>query len=211
MSLPRFEPLLTGTTVIPVLVIDDPADAVPVARALVGGGLKALEVTLRTEAALACIEAMAKAVPDALVGAGTLTRPEHFARARDAGASFLVSPGLTDRLAEAARATGLPYLPGVATVTEALLAREHGFLEQKFFPAGIAGGAPALQGFAPLLPDVRFCPTGGVKLGTMKDYLALPNVFAVGGTWLLPADAVKAKDWGAVERLAREAAEASRR
>jgi len=206
VSLPRFEPLLKGTRVVPVLVIEDPAVAVPLAQALVAGGLTALEVTLRTDAALACIEAMARAVPDALVGAGTLTRPEQFAAARDAGARFLVSPGLTGALADSALEAGLPYLPGVATVTESLAARERGFTEQKFFPAAIAGGAPALQGLAPLLPDVRFCPTGGVRPATLRAFLDLPNVFAVGGTWLAPPQALKDRDWAAVERLAREAA-----
>lgn len=206
MTLPLFEPLMTGARIIPVLVLDDPAAAVPLARSLVAGGLRALEVTLRTPKALDCAEAIAAAVPDALVGLGTLTRPEHFAQARDAGARFLVSPGLTGRLAEAARATGLPYLPGIATVTEALTALEHGFREQKFFPAMINGGAPALKGMAPLLPEVRFCPTGGIRAGHVPELLGLPNVFALGGTWLTPPELVAAGRWDEIERLAREAA-----
>jgi 2-dehydro-3-deoxyphosphogluconate aldolase/(4S)-4-hydroxy-2-oxoglutarate aldolase len=206
MPLPFLEPLLSGPRVVPVLVLDDPAEAVPLAQALVAGGLRTLEVTLRTPAALACAEAIAAAVPDALVGLGTLTRPEQFAQARDAGARFLVSPGLTDRLAEAAVATGLPYLPGIATVTEALVAREHGFRELKFFPAMINGGVPALKGMVPLLPDVRFCPTGGVRAEHVREMLSLPNVFALGGTWLTPEEVVKARRWGEVESLARDAA-----
>ncbi|WP_207479264.1 bifunctional 4-hydroxy-2-oxoglutarate aldolase/2-dehydro-3-deoxy-phosphogluconate aldolase [Arenibaculum pallidiluteum] len=206
MTLPRIEPALRGTRVIPVLVLDDPAQAVSIGRALVAGGLPVLEVTLRTPRALACAEAIAAQVPGAIVGLGTLTRPEHFAQARDAGAKFTVSPGLTDRLAQAALASGIPYLPGTATVTEALIALEHGFSELKFFPASVAGGAPALRGMAPLLPDVRFCPTGGVRAEILRDYLSLSNVFAVGGTWLAPAEAVAQGRWDEIERLAREAA-----
>ena len=205
MTLPRLEPSLSGPRIVPVLVLDDPAEAVPLAQALVAGGLTTLEVTLRTPAALACAEAIAAKVPDALVGLGTLIRPEQFAQARDAGARFVVSPGLTERLAEAAKAAGLPYLPGIATVTEALIASEHGFRELKFFPAMLNGGAPALKGMAPLIPEVRFCPTGGIKADNVKEILALPNVFALGGTWLTPADAVKERRWSDIERLAREA------
>ncbi|MGQ9369293.1 bifunctional 4-hydroxy-2-oxoglutarate aldolase/2-dehydro-3-deoxy-phosphogluconate aldolase [Azospirillum sp. ST 5-10] len=209
-ALPRLEPALTGPRVVPVLVLDDPGEAVDLAHALVAGGLRTLEVTLRTPAALACAEAIAAAVPAALVGLGTLTRPEHFAQARDAGARFLVSPGLTDRLAAAALATGLPYLPGIATLSEALIAREHGFVEQKFFPAMLNGGVPALRGMVPLLPDVRFCPTGGIRAEHVGEFLALPNVFALGGTWLTPEALVKERRWGDIERLARAAAEAAR-
>lgn len=206
MPVPLLEPTLSGARVVPVLVLDDVATAVPLAEALVAGGLTTLEVTLRTPKALACAEAIAARVPGALVGLGTLTKPEHFAQARDAGARFLVSPGLTDRLAEAANATGIPYLPGIATVSEALIALEHGFRELKFFPAMLNGGAPALRGMAPLLPEVRFCPTGGLKAENVREILSLPNVFALGGTWLTPADVVKERRWSEVERLAREAA-----
>lgn len=206
MTVPPLEPALSGPRVIPVLVLDDVATAVPLAEALVAGGLTTLEVTLRTPAALTCAEVIAAKVPGALVGLGTLTRPEQFAQARDAGARFLVSPGLTGRLAEAAVAAGLPYLPGIATVTEALIAREHGFHELKFFPAMLNGGAPALRGMVPLLPDVRFCPTGGIKADSVRELLSLPNVFALGGTWLTPADAVRERRWANIENLAREAA-----
>ncbi|AWK89676.1 bifunctional 4-hydroxy-2-oxoglutarate aldolase/2-dehydro-3-deoxy-phosphogluconate aldolase [Azospirillum thermophilum] len=206
MSLPFLEPLLSGPRIVPVLVLDSVETAVPLAQALVAGGLRTLEVTLRTPAALACVEAIAARVPDALVGLGTLTRPEHFAQARDAGARFLVSPGLTGKLAEAALATGLPYLPGIATVSEAMIAWEYGFRELKFFPAMLNGGAPALKGMAPLLPEVRFCPTGGIKAENVQEILSLPNVFALGGTWLTPAEAVKNQRWDEVHRLASQAA-----
>ncbi len=205
MTVPRLEPSLTGARIVPVLVLDNPVEAVPLAEALVAGGLTTLEITLRTPAALACAEAIAAKVPGALVGLGTLIRPEQFAQARDVGARFVVSPGLTDRLAEAAKAAGLPYLPGIATVTEALIAYEHGFRELKFFPAMLNGGAPALRGMAPLLPEIRFCPTGGIKAENVREILGLPNVFALGGTWLTPADAVKERRWADIERLAREA------
>lgn len=206
MPVPLLEPALSGPRIVPVLVLDDVDTAVPLAQALVAGGLRTLEVTLRTPAALACAEAIATKVPDALVGLGTLTRPEQFAQARDAGARFLVSPGLTDRLANAATAAALPYLPGIATVSEALIAWEYGFHELKFFPAMLNGGAPAVRGMAPLLPEVRFCPTGGIKAENVRELLSLPNVFALGGTWLTPADAVRERRWSDIERLAREAA-----
>ncbi len=210
MTHPRLEPSLSGPRIVPVLVLDEPDSAVALAEALVAGGLTTLEVTLRTPAALACAEAIAARVPGALVGLGTLIRPEQFAQARDAGARFVVSPGLTDRLAEAAKAAGLPYLPGIATVTEALIAMEHGFRELKFFPAMLNGGAPALRGMAPLMPEIRFCPTGGIKAENVREILSLPNVFALGGTWLTPADAVKERRWSEIERLAREAAALTR-
>lgn len=203
--LPLVEPLLGGKAVIPVIVVDDAAQAVDLAKALVAGGLRFLEVTMRTPAALACAEAMA-AVPGAIVGLGTLTRPEHFASAKSAGAQFLVSPGLTDAVAEAALHTGLPYLPGIATVAESMRAREWGFFEQKFFPAMINGGIPALKGFAPLLQDVRYCPTGGLKPEHVRDVLGLSNVFALGGTWVAPAELLKAKAWDKITALAAEAA-----
>lgn len=205
MIKPRLEPLLSGVRIVPVLVLDDPAVAVPLAGALVAGGLTALEVTLRTPAALTCAEAIAARVPGALVGLGTLVRPEQFAQARDAGARFVVSPGFTDRLGTAAAAAGLPYLPGIATVSEALRAWEQGFCELKFFPALLNGGAPALRGMAPLLPEVRFCPTGGLTAGDVAGMLSLPNVFALGGSWLAPAAAVRERRWSEIERLARDA------
>ncbi|MFF5482827.1 bifunctional 4-hydroxy-2-oxoglutarate aldolase/2-dehydro-3-deoxy-phosphogluconate aldolase [Streptomyces sp. NPDC012935] len=192
--------------VVPVVVVDDPSDAVPLARALVAGGLPAIEVTLRTPAALESIRAIADAVPDAVVGAGTVITPEQVTRAVTAGARFLVSPGWTDLLLEAMRASGVPYLPGVSTTSEVVALLERGVREMKFFPAEAAGGTAYLKSLNGPLPQARFCPTGGIGPTTAPDYLALPNVGCVGGSWMLPADAVAARDWGRVEALAREAA-----
>ncbi|MFC8091173.1 bifunctional 4-hydroxy-2-oxoglutarate aldolase/2-dehydro-3-deoxy-phosphogluconate aldolase [Streptomyces sp. NPDC057301] len=192
--------------VVPVVVVDDPSDAVPLARALAAGGLPAIEVTLRTPAALEAIRAIADAVPDAVVGAGTVITPEQVTRAVTAGARFLVSPGWTDLLLEAMRASGVPYLPGVSTTSEVVALLERGVREMKFFPAEAAGGTAYLKSLNGPLPQARFCPTGGIGPTTAPDYLALPNVGCVGGSWMLPADAVAARDWGRVEALAREAA-----
>ncbi|MEV5909356.1 bifunctional 4-hydroxy-2-oxoglutarate aldolase/2-dehydro-3-deoxy-phosphogluconate aldolase [Streptomyces chartreusis] len=192
--------------VVPVVVIDDPSDAVPLARALVAGGLPAIEVTLRTPAALEAIGAVAEAVPDAVVGAGTVITPEQVKLAVAAGARFLVSPGWTDLLLAAMRASGVPYLPGVSTTSEVVALLERGVREMKFFPAEAAGGTAYLKSLNGPLPQARFCPTGGIGPATASDYLALPNVGCVGGSWMLPADAIAARDWGRVEALAREAA-----
>ncbi|CAM5611420.1 bifunctional 4-hydroxy-2-oxoglutarate aldolase/2-dehydro-3-deoxy-phosphogluconate aldolase [Streptomyces chartreusis] len=192
--------------VVPVVVIDDPSDAVPLARALVAGGLPAIEVTLRTPAALEAIGAVADAVPDAVVGAGTVITPEQVTLAVTAGARFLVSPGWTDLLLEAMRASGVPYLPGVSTTSEVVALLERGVREMKFFPAEAAGGTAYLKSLNGPLPQARFCPTGGIGPATAPDYLALPNVGCVGGSWMLPEDAVAARDWERVEALAREAA-----
>ena len=192
--------------VVPVVVIDDPTDALPLARALVAGGLPAIEVTLRTPAALDAIRAIADGVPDAVVGAGTIVSPENVTAAADAGARFLVSPGWTPTLLDAMAASGLPYLPGVSTTSEVVALLERGVTEMKFFPAEAAGGTPYLKSLAGPLPQARFCPTGGISATSAPAYLALPNVGCVGGSWMLPPDAVAAKDWARVESLAREAA-----
>ncbi|MEV0095222.1 bifunctional 4-hydroxy-2-oxoglutarate aldolase/2-dehydro-3-deoxy-phosphogluconate aldolase [Streptomyces sp. NPDC050738] len=192
--------------VVPVVVIDDAADAVPLARALVAGGLPAIEVTLRTDAALDAIRAIAAEVPDAVVGAGTVISPANVEAAVGAGARFLVSPGWTDALLSAMRGAGVPFLPGVSTTSEVVALLERGVTEMKFFPAEAAGGVPYLKSLGGPLPQARFCPTGGVGLPSAPSYLALPNVGCVGGTWMLPADAIAARDWGRVESLAREAA-----
>ena len=192
--------------VVPVVVVDDPSDAVPLARALVAGGLRAIEVTLRTPGALDAIRAVADSVPEAVVGAGTVLTPEQVTRSVEAGARFLVSPGWTDSLLDAMRASGVPYLPGVSTASEVLALLERGVRELKFFPAEAAGGTAYLKSLYGPLPQVRFCPTGGIGPGSAPDYLALPNVACVGGSWMLPADAVAARDWARVETLAREAA-----
>jgi len=192
--------------VVPVVVVTDAADAVPLARALVAGGLPAIEVTLRTPVALDAIRAIAAEVPDAVVGAGTVLSPEQVTDSVTAGARFLVSPGWTDVLLDAMRASGVPFLPGVSTTSEVVTLLERGVREMKFFPAQAAGGTAYLKSLAGPLPLARFCPTGGIGPGSAPEYLALPNVRCVGGTWMLPDDALAAKDWGRVERLAREAA-----
>lgn len=188
--------------VIPVLTITDPAHAVPLAQALVAGGLPVLEVTLRTPAALAAITAMATQVPGAIVGAGTLTRPEDFRQVADAGAQFAVSPGLTPALIEAAAACGLPFLPGVMTPSEVLYARAAGFTELKLFPAVPAGGIGMLKALAGPFPELAFCPTGGIEARTLADFLALPTVLCVGGSWVAPVDAVARGDWDRITALA---------
>ncbi|MEU5240148.1 bifunctional 4-hydroxy-2-oxoglutarate aldolase/2-dehydro-3-deoxy-phosphogluconate aldolase [Streptomyces lydicus] len=193
--------------VIPVVVLDDAADAVPLARALVAGGLPAIEVTLRTPAAPTAIRAIAEEVPEAVVGAGTVLTPEHVDAAGAAGARFLVSPGWSPRLLRAMRVCGLPFLPGVSTASEVVTLLDEGVTELKFFPAEAAGGTAYLKSLAAPLPQARFCPTGGIGLASAPAYLALPNVACVGGTWMLPADALAAKDWDRVRRLAKEAAE----
>jgi len=191
--------------VVPVIVIDELAQAVPLAEALVAGGVRVLEVTLRTPVALAAIRAIAREVPEAIVGAGTLTRPEDFTEARDAGARFGVSPGLIPALVEAARESGLPLLPGVMTPSDVIAARLAGFRELKLFPARQAGGVGMLQALAGPFPDATFCPTGGIAAETAPEFLALPNVACVGGSWLTPKAALTAGDWGAITALARQA------
>jgi len=190
--------------VIPVIVINELAQAVPLAKALVAGGVRVLEVTLRTPVALAAIRVIAREVPEAIVGVGTLTRPEEFTEARDAGACFGVSPGLTPVLIAAARDSGLPLLPGVMTPSDVIAARLAGFRELKLFPAQQAGGIGMLQALAGPFPDVTFCPTGGITAETAPDYLALPNVACVGGSWLTPKAALAAGDWEAVTALVRQ-------
>ena len=191
--------------VVPVLVLDDPAHATPLAEALVAGGLPALEVTLRTPAALDCIRAMAE-VEGGIVGAGTLLTPGDVRAAVDAGARFGVSPGATDRLLDACEAEGLPLLPGAATATEAMALLERGYDMLKFFPAEASGGAAAVKAIGAPIPQVAFCPTGGVSPSNKSDYLSLPNVVCVGGSWVAPADRMAAGDWDAITALAREAA-----
>jgi 2-dehydro-3-deoxyphosphogluconate aldolase/(4S)-4-hydroxy-2-oxoglutarate aldolase len=198
--------LLDLAPVIPVVVIDDVATAVPLARALVAGGLPVIEVTLRTPEALEAISRIAAEVPEAVVGAGTVRTSADISASVEAGATFLVSPGTTLALADAMAASGVAYLPGAATATEVMALAERGLRELKFFPAEAAGGVPYLKSLAGPLPDVRFCPTGGIRAATAPDYLALPNVGCVGGTWLTPADAITAGDWRRVEKLAAEAA-----
>ncbi|CAM3672004.1 bifunctional 4-hydroxy-2-oxoglutarate aldolase/2-dehydro-3-deoxy-phosphogluconate aldolase [Nocardioides zeicaulis] len=208
---PSVVPSLSGSVldvvpVMPVVVVDDLAHAVPIARALVAGGLPAIELTLRTPVALDAIAAIAAEVPEILVGAGTIVTPGQAKLALDAGAQFLVSPGATPALLDAMAGTGLPFLPGTATVSEVLAVLEAGFTDMKFFPAEASGGAAWLKSVASPVPDARFCPTGGITAATAPAYLALPNVGCVGGSWLTPADVVGRGDWAEVERRAREAA-----
>lgn len=192
--------------VIPVLTVTDLNAAVPLARALAAGGLRVLEVTMRTPVALAAIEAMRRAVPEAIVGVGTLTRPVDFAGAGRAGAQFGVTPGLTPELAAAARGARFPLLPGVMTPTELIGARALGYDVLKLFPAQQAGGIAMLKALGAPFPDVLFCPTGGITRASAADFLALPNVVCVGGSWLAPAELMAAGDWAAIEALARDAA-----
>ncbi|WP_369270696.1 bifunctional 4-hydroxy-2-oxoglutarate aldolase/2-dehydro-3-deoxy-phosphogluconate aldolase [Streptomyces sp. R11] len=206
MASPLPASVLDLAPVVPVVVIEDASDAVPLARALVTGGLPAIEVTLRTPAALDAIRAMAAEVPEAVVGAGTVITPEQVTASVTAGARFLVSPGWTDVLLEAMRESGVPFLPGVSTTSEVVGLLERGVTEMKFFPAQAAGGTAYLKSLAGPLPQARFCPTGGIGPGNAPEYLSLPNVGCVGGTWMLPADAIAARDWVRVEKLAREAA-----
>lgn len=198
--------LMDLAPVVPVVVVDDPDTAVPLARALVAGGLRVIEVTLRTPTALEAIKRVAAEVPGAVVGAGTVVTPAQAAEAAAAGARFLVSPGCTDSLRAAMTDTGLPFLPGVATASEAMALLEHGITAMKFFPAEAAGGTAYLKSLGGPLPQLRFCPTGGITPLTAPAYLALPNVGCVGGSWLTPAALIEEGDWTAIEKLAAEAA-----
>jgi 2-dehydro-3-deoxyphosphogluconate aldolase/(4S)-4-hydroxy-2-oxoglutarate aldolase len=192
--------------VIPVIVLQRVEDAVPLAKALLAGGVKVLEVTLRTGGALDCIAAIANALPEALVGAGTVRTAADARSARDAGSRFAVSPGYTREVATACRELGLPLLPGVVTASEVMTAQADGYGFLKFFPAQQAGGVAMLKALAGPFPDVAFCPTGGITPESAPQFLALPNVRVCGGSWLTPADAIAQRDWARVERLAREAA-----
>jgi len=202
--------ILQRAPVIPVIVVDELRHAVPLAEALVAGGLSVLEVTLRTAAALPAVEAMRRAVPDALVGAGTITTAAQFAAARDAGAQFGVSPGLTTELAAASGELGQPWLPGIMTPSELLQARALGFSCCKLFPAQQAGGTGMLKAFHAVFPEVRFCPTGGITRENAPGFLALPNVLCVGGSWVAPRDRMAAGDWEGIRQLAQDAASLSR-
>ncbi|RLV08477.1 keto-deoxy-phosphogluconate aldolase [Streptomyces griseocarneus] len=203
---PMTRSVLGLAPVLPVVVLSEVADAVPLARALVAGGLPAVEVTLRTAGALEAIRAVAAEVPEAVVGAGSVLTPGQATAAVGAGARFLVSPGWTERLLETARGTDVPFLPGVSTASEVMALLERGVREMKFFPAEASGGVAFLKSLAGPLPAARFCPTGGIGPDSAPAYLALPNVGCVGGTWMLPADAVASRDWARVTALARAAA-----
>ena len=197
--------VMQDAPVIPVIVLNDVAHAVPMARALVAGGIRMLEVTLRTSQALACIEAIAKQVPEAIVGAGTVRNAADAKAAANAGAKFAVSPGYTPAVGQACRDEGLSLLPGVATGSEIMMAQEDGYTELKFFPAMQAGGPAMLKAWGGPFFDVRFCPTGGVTVQNASEFLSLSNVACVGGSWLVPAEALAKGDWARIEMLAREA------
>jgi len=198
--------LLELSPVMPVVVIDDADDAVPTARALLAGGIGVIELTLRTPAALSAIERVAAEVPDIVIGAGTVTSPGQAKQAADAGAKFLVTPGCTDAVLDACIESGLPFLPGASTVSEAMRLAERGLSALKFFPAEAAGGVGYLKSIAGPLPSLKFCPTGGITVASAPSYLALPNVGCIGGSWLTPKSAITARDFAAIEALAAEAA-----
>jgi 2-dehydro-3-deoxyphosphogluconate aldolase/(4S)-4-hydroxy-2-oxoglutarate aldolase len=202
--------LLVRTPVLPVVTIDDANTAVPLARALLRGGVTAIEITLRTAAGLDAIAQVAKHVPDMLVGAGTILSPVDLQACAIAGAVFAVSPGATPSLYAAARSSSIPLLPGISTTSDIMLGLEHGIEFFKFFPAATSGGAEALKAFSGPFAQLRFCPTGGITLGTARSYLALSNVVCVGGSWLTPTAAIQKRDWETIERLAKEAVTALR-
>lgn len=200
----QIDALCALAPVIPVLTFDSAEEALPIAEALVEGGLPVLEVTLRTPAAMEAIELLAKRLPDARVGAGTIANPAQYRDACNAGASFIVTPGSTVELLEAGIDSEIPLLPGIQTVSELMEGLQRGYQRFKFFPASVSGGPQALKAYAGPFPDVRFCPTGGIRLETASDYLSLGNVMCVGGSWLTPADKVASGDWAGIRDIARE-------
>lgn len=204
----RIDTLLAGVRIMPVVVIEDVAHAVPMASALFKGGLRAIEITLRTPVAIDAVKAIREQVPDMIVGTGTILSPADLHRSAEAGAVFAVSPGLTDPVANAAMdmVEDMPLLPGTATASEVMCALDHGFERLKFFPAEAAGGIPLLKSLGSPLPKARFCPTGGITEQTATDYLSLANVFCVGGSWLTPRTAIMAENWSDIEGRAGKAA-----
>jgi 2-dehydro-3-deoxyphosphogluconate aldolase / (4S)-4-hydroxy-2-oxoglutarate aldolase len=197
------EQVMTATAVVPVIVVDSVDEAVQLGKALVAGGVPVLEVTLRTDAALEAITALRKEVPEAIVGAGTVCSREQYIKAIEAGSQFVISPGMTADLLAVGKEYPVPYLPAVATISDILLGIEYGYDHFKFFPAEVNGGIKALQAFGGPLPDIRFCPTGGIGEKNFRDYLALPNVLCVGGSWIVPKDLVKAQKWDEITALAK--------
>lgn len=199
------EEIFNCSPIVPVMVINKIEHAVPLAKALVAGGIRLLEVTLRTPCALEAISLIAKEVPEAIVGAGTILNETHLQQAIDAGAKFIITPGATPHLLEKAKAGPAPLIPGVSTISEVMQGMELGYTHFKFFPAEAAGGAPALKAFSGPLADIRFCPTGGINLANYKDYLALPNVACIGGSWVAPIEAMEAGDWQQITDLCLQA------
>ncbi|MCQ2002690.1 2-dehydro-3-deoxy-phosphogluconate aldolase [Rhizobium sp. NRK18] len=202
----KLKSVLKLQPVVPVLIVEDAESAVPLARALVAGGLKAIEITMRTPAALEAVRLVADRVEGAVAGAGTILNADHYKAAVDAGAEFIVSPGTTQELLDAARKSNVPLLPGAATASEVMALREEGYEILKFFPAEQAGGAAYLKSLSSPLAGTMFCPTGGISLKNAKDYLSLPNVICVGGSWVAPKELVAAGDWDGITKLAAEAA-----
>ena len=199
------EVVLNTCPVMPVMVIENLEDAVPLAKALVAGGIKVLEITLRTPVAMEAIKQISEQVEGAIVGAGTIITPEQLKAVEEAGAVFAISPGLTPKLLEAATSGNIALIPGISTISELMQGMEYGLSSFKFFPAAAAGGIPMLKGIAGPIPQVTFCPTGGISPDNYNDYLALKNVACVGGSWLAPADAVKNKEWDKITALAKAA------
>jgi 2-dehydro-3-deoxyphosphogluconate aldolase/(4S)-4-hydroxy-2-oxoglutarate aldolase len=191
--------------VVPVLVIENVEDAVPIAKALIAGGINVLEVTLRTEAAMDVIRTIAKEVPEAYIGAGTVTNREQLKEVTEAGAKFAISPGLTADLLKAGKEGTIPLIPGVSNISDLMTAKDAGYTHLKFFPAEAAGGVNALKSIGGPFPDIAFCPTGGISPSNYKSYLALPNVHCCGGSWLAPKDAIVNKQWSVITELAKEA------
>jgi 2-dehydro-3-deoxyphosphogluconate aldolase/(4S)-4-hydroxy-2-oxoglutarate aldolase len=200
----EIEDIISAAPVMPVLVIHELEKAVPLARALLEGGLRTIEVTLRTPVAMEALAAITRALPEATVGVGTLTRPEQFSQAAEAGAEFAVSPGLTRVMLNACGESAMPYLPGVFTPSEAMAARDIGFKYLKLFPAKQAGGIGMLNALAGPFPELKLCPTGGIDSSNFREFLALPNVPSVGGHWMAPQEAIAAGDWDTITRLAAE-------
>ncbi|MDB4076790.1 bifunctional 4-hydroxy-2-oxoglutarate aldolase/2-dehydro-3-deoxy-phosphogluconate aldolase [Porticoccaceae bacterium] len=197
--------LLAGNPVVPVITLERVEDAVPLAEALVAGGLKVLEVTLRTEAAIEGIKQIIKHVPGAIVGTGTVCKEQQIKLSEDIGCQFMISPGATDKLLQAAQKSSIPLLPGISSVSELMRGLEYGHRDFKFFPAEAAGGVPVLKAMAGPFGDIKFCPTGGIGLHNVLAYLALPNVLCVGGSWIAQPKLIQAKNWAEIEKLAREA------
>ncbi|MFS2225534.1 bifunctional 4-hydroxy-2-oxoglutarate aldolase/2-dehydro-3-deoxy-phosphogluconate aldolase [Pantoea sp. B65] len=204
------EQILTTGPVVPVIVVNKLEHAVPMAKALVAGGVRVLEVTLRTPVAMDALRAIIKEVPEAIVGAGTVLNTQQLAEVTEAGAKFVISPGLTESLLKAAVEGSIPLIPGISTVSELMLGMEYGLREFKFFPAEANGGVKALQAIGGPFPQVRFCPTGGISLSNYRNYLALKSVLCIGGSWLVPADALEAGDYARITELAREAVAGAR-
>lgn len=198
--------ILARGCVMPILTVPDASIAGDLARALVRGGIMTFEVVLRTPTAIEALKAMVAAAPEASIGLGTILNADDVARARAAGAAFGVSPGLTPALAKAVRDTGFPFIPGVSSASEIMMAREYGLSELKLFPANVVGGVAWLQSIGPVFPEIVFCPTGGIRPPDIPAYLALTNCVTVGGSWIVPKEALAARDWSAIEALARQAA-----